>query len=130
MATASQPELYEVDAAVPALKGTRCDVCGSTSFPPMTIGCATCGSDALVSVPLVAAGELYSFATVHLHRAKDIEVPFTIGEISLDDGPLIRAVMTTNDGFAIGDRVVAEWVVVGADDAGTDIVEPRFGRAK
>src|SRR3954454_8548514 len=119
--------LYEVEAAVPVLNGTRCETCGSTYFPPLPIGCATCGSEALVSVTLVAAGELYSFATVHLHRAKDIEAPFTVGEISLDDGPLIRGVMTTNDGFAIGDRVVAEWVVVGADEAGEDIVEPRFG---
>src|ERR1700709_2782258 len=113
MTVPSQAGLYDVDAAVPALNGTRCDTCGSTFFPPLTIGCATCGSQALVAVPLTAAGELYSFATVHRQRAKDIEAPSPGGEISLDDGPLIRGVMTANDGFAIGDRVVAEWVVVG-----------------
>src|SRR4051812_32038999 len=113
MTTPSQTGLYEVNADVPTLNGTRCDACGSTFFPPVAIGCATCGSEALVAVPLTAAGELYSFATVHLHRGKDIEAPFTVGEISLDDGPLIRCLLTANDGFAIGDRVVAEWVVVG-----------------
>jgi uncharacterized protein len=130
MRVPNQAGLYEVDSSVPALIGTRCGTCQATFYPPLTIGCATCGSVALVPVTLGAAGELYSFATVHRHRGKDIETPFTVGEISLDDGPLVRGLMTANDGYAIGDRVVAEWVVVGANEAGEDIVEPRFGTTK
>ncbi len=60
---------------------------------------------------------------------KQIDPVGPVGEIVLDDGPLIRCVMKANNGFAIGDRVAAEWVVVGTDDAGEHIVEPRFARA-
>jgi uncharacterized OB-fold protein len=82
----------------------------------------------LHAVTLAGRGRLHSFATVHLHRGGDIEAPFTMAEIELDDGPVIRATMVANDGFAIGDRVEAEWVVVKVDDDGQETVEPRFGR--
>ena len=129
MAVAAHPGLYDATAPAPVLNGTRCVTCAALFFPPLTLGCAVCGSTALDDTRLAAAGELRSFATVHLHRGNDIEAPFTVGEIVLDDGPVIRALLTSNDGFAIGDRVVAEWVVVGVDDEGVESVEPRFGKS-
>jgi uncharacterized OB-fold protein len=82
----------------------------------------------MAEVDLAARGRLHSFATVYRHRSEDIEAPFTIAEIVLDDGPVIRATMTTNEGFTIGDLVAAEWVVNAVDDADRETVEPRFGR--
>jgi uncharacterized OB-fold protein len=82
----------------------------------------------MAEVDLAARGRLHSFATVHRHRSEEIEAPFTIAEIVLDDGPVIRATMTTNEGFTIGDLVAAEWVVNAVDDADRETVEPRFGR--
>lgn len=128
MARAAHPGLYDVDAPVPVLHGTRCASCGAVFFPPLGIGCAACGSTELNDVALAAEGALHSFATVHLYRGKDIAAPFTVGEIVLADGPVIRATLTSDD-IAIGDRVAAEWAVTGVDEDGVETVEPRFGRA-
>ncbi|MFT3855503.1 MAG: zinc ribbon domain-containing protein [Ilumatobacteraceae bacterium] len=128
MAVAAHRGLYDVDAAVPVLRGTRCGSCGAVFFPPLGIGCAACGSTELADAELAAEGDLHSFATVHLYRGKDVEAPFTVGEIVLAGGPVIRAMLTSDD-IAIGDRVVAEWAVTGVDDDGAEIVEPRFRRA-
>jgi uncharacterized OB-fold protein len=128
MRVPAHPGLYDVSGSPPVLKGTRCGSCGVSFFPPLTIGCEACGSPDVEEMDLAARGRLHSFATVHRHRSGDIEAPFTIAEIVLDDGPVIRATMTTNDGFAIGDLVEAEWVVNAVDDAGRETVEPRFGR--
>ena len=51
------------------------------------------------------AGVLRSVAVVHRHGGGSIEVPFTVGEIALDAGPMVRAVLMGPGPFAIGDRV-------------------------
>lgn len=121
--------LYDVEGSAPILNGSRCGVCSAVFFPPMELGCAACGSSDLIDTHLAATGVLHSFATVHLHRGQDMEAPFTVGEVVLDGGPVVRVILVGNDGHVIGDRVVGEWVVVGVDDADVDIVEPRFGKA-
>lgn len=98
----------------------------------MTVGCEVCGAaeDQLTATPIAAAGTLHSVATVHLHHGKDIEAPFTMAEVKLDDGPLIRATMLdVVDVEAIGQRVEAQWVQTHTDDEGAAIVEPRFARS-
>ena len=95
----------------------------------MTVGCEVCGApeDQLANTPIAAAGTVHSVATVHLHRGKDIEAPFTMAEVKLDDGPLIRATLLEVVEFdAIGRRVEAQWVQTHTDDEGAAIVEPRF----
>jgi uncharacterized OB-fold protein len=125
----AQPGLYDASAAAPTLAGTRCGGCGATFFPSSKIGCVVCGSIDLRDVALTARGHLHSSATVHRHRGDDIETPFSVGEIVLEDGPVIRATMLPNDDAAIGDAVEAQWVVTKVDDAGDETVEPRFGKA-
>lgn len=93
-----------------------------------------CGAldDRLAAITIAAAGTLHSVATVHLHQGKDIEAPFTMAEVKLDDGPLIRATLLEaigdgeSDVDAIGQRVEAQWVQTRTDDEGDTIVEPRF----
>ena len=66
-------------------------------------------------------------ATVHVHRGKDIDAPFTMAEVKLDDGPLIRAtLLDVVDIDVIGRRVEAQWIQTHTDDEGVAIVEPRF----
>jgi hypothetical protein len=66
---------------------------------------------------LVAAGVLYSVATVHHYSGKDIAVPFTMAEVLLDDGPLIRATLVEEVGTSsIGARMHGEWVEVASDE--------------
>ena len=85
--------LYDISADRPVLQGTRCASCNTTFFPALSLGCEVCGSTQLDAIVLEATGVLHSVATVHLYQGHDIEAPFTIGEIQLDAGPLIRATM-------------------------------------
>lgn len=125
--TAAHPKLYRVDHSPPTLIGSRCGNCNATFFPPLGIGCEVCGNTELASVDIPAAGTLHSVATVHLHANDKVQTPFTVGEVSLDAGPLTRALMIEAlDSNAIGRRVSAEWVVIGTDDDGNEIAEPHF----
>ena len=126
---AAQPGLYDPSDTAPQFAASTCAACGTVSFPAMTVGCEVCGAleDQLTDTPIAAAGTLHSVATVHLHRGKDIEAPFTIAEVKLDAGPLIRAtLLEVIDVDAIGQRVEAQWVQTHTDDEGAAIVEPRF----
>ena len=123
----AHPGLYEVDDLV-ALSGTRCRACGTTFFPPLHIGCEVCGApdDQLEDAKLAARGRIHASATVHLHRGRGTEAPFTVAEVVLDDGPIVRALMSTNVEAAVGARVEASWFVTKTDDDGNEFVEPRF----
>ena len=63
---------------------------------------------------------------VHLHGGKDIDAPFVVVEIALDDGPLIRGLLANNtNDDVIGARVSGQWMKR-VDDDGNVSVEPRF----
>jgi hypothetical protein len=126
MRTAAQPTLYSAAGDTPVLSGVRCLSCGYVAFPPYTLGCERCGAagDQLESVPLPAEGTTFSFATVHRQPRGD-GAPYTILEILLDSGPLIRG-LSASDNVAIGQRVRAAWRRREVDEAGNDIVEPVF----
>ncbi len=131
---AAQPSLYSAESAdPPALNGGRCRACGYVFFPPQSYGCESCGAPPqhLEPVTLAGRGTLHSFATVHLHQAKGIEAPFTVGVILLDDGPAIRSILTsrTDEGLRAGDRMISTMVPQGRDDQGREVVELRFQKA-
>ena len=75
--------------------GRRCADCGYVFFPPHDFGCEACGALPERTEPtvLAGAGVLRSFATVHRHGGPSIEAPFVVGEIALDAGPMVRAVI-------------------------------------
>jgi uncharacterized protein len=126
----AQHDLYEAEGAEPSLIASRCSSCGRVAFPAMTIGCDVCGghSELLERMTISASGVLYSVATVHSHQG-DRAAPFTIGEILLDAGPLIRAeVVSGQADLAIEERVEARWQVIRVDEQGHDVVEPVFSR--
>jgi uncharacterized OB-fold protein len=125
----SPTELYSAGPE-PKLNGGRCRACGYIFFPPQSYGCEYCGAsaDQLEPKSLRGTGALASFATVHLHQGKDIEAPFTVGLIVLDDGPAVRAILTqrTDEGLKIGDRMHA--VIVDTDSESGRARELRFGK--
>jgi uncharacterized OB-fold protein len=132
--TAVHSELYSPDSNDnPPLSGGKCRACGYVFFPPQRYGCESCGAppEKLEAVQLAGRGTLHSYATVHLHMGNDIETPFTIGLIVLDDGPAISATLTnrTDEGLAIGDRMQSVLVAAGTDQAGGEMVELRFAKA-
>jgi uncharacterized protein len=122
-------ELF-TSADQPTLNGRRCRACGYVFFPPQAYGCEYCGApaDQLEAKALRGAGSLASFATVHLHQGKEIEAPFTVGLIVLDDGPAVRAILTqrTDEGLKIGDRMRA--VIVDSNSEAGRARELRFSK--
>lgn len=102
------PGLYSIDDGdSPPLEGRRCLDCGYLFFPPHGFGCEACGAlpERVERAALEGAGVLRSLAVVHRHGGGGIEAPFTVGEIALDAGPMVRAVLTGSEALAIGDRV-------------------------
>jgi hypothetical protein len=124
----AHPRLYDPLPDVPVLNGTRCGRCGRAYFPPIGVGCEICGAPAedLLPTTVAATGTVHALAQVHLHHGAP-ETPFTIAEIALDGGPLIRAMVHPESApLSIGVPVAARWNTVGVDDAGAAIVEPAF----
>lgn len=73
------------------LLGMRC-ACGHVAFPRQRFGCERCGRvDGIADVELVARGTVATSATVHLQLNTTPAVPFTVGVIRLEDGPVVRA---------------------------------------
>lgn len=110
-----RPQLWVVaDSGVPRLRGVRCDGCGTTLFPPQGYGCTVCGTfgERLRACEFPAAGTIVSFAEVHRHHGHP--VPFTIADISLDAGPVVRAKLVAGAVPRIGAR--AEGRVIDGED--------------
>lgn len=129
MKVAFHPSLYDPYADTPTLHGVRCRSCLTAFFPPFGVGCEVCGApgEALERALLAAAGIIYSTAVVHHHPGTDIATPFTMAEIQLDAGPLIRATLTGPvPADAIGARVEGRWIPAGADENGDEVTELRF----
>ncbi len=92
----------------PFLIGQQCRHCARVAFPPDPYGCEACGAliDQLEPIELRAAGVVQAVATVHRHHRDVPPTPFTVAAIVLDDGPLLKAVLTDRSSEAdVGDRV-------------------------
>jgi uncharacterized protein len=91
-----KPALYGVAAdGSLTLFGGRCR-CGHTFFPMQTYGCERCGSagEALTPLALAGRGRLATAVTVHMHDDSRRAPPFVVGVIALDDGPVVRTLLT------------------------------------
>lgn len=125
-----KPTLYARtdDDATPVLLGGRCE-CGHVFFPMQTFGCERCGKfgDALQSIPLRGRGTVRSAATVHVHADEKRPVPFVVGTIQLDDGPVIRTLLldAPADRDARGTRVVGVLLPVSTEH-GEQALDLRF----
>ncbi|MGW4353067.1 Zn-ribbon domain-containing OB-fold protein [Nocardia sp. NPDC004582] len=125
MRVAVNPRLYDPLPDDPVLLGCECEVCGRVYFPPIGLGCETCGvgEGRLRARTLRAEGVVFAVAEVGVDPLG--AAPFTVAEIVLDAGPLIRALTDPESPVPrIGDRVAARWRVVRRDDA--ELVEPAF----
>jgi uncharacterized protein len=114
----------------PALIGGRCR-CGHLFFPMQRLGCEKCGAPGaeLAETMLSGSGRLRAHSQVHLHARPYPKAPFTVLEIALDDGPLIRALLDrpTDAGLQNGERMVAAIVHEMRGDSEVDLL--RFRRA-
>ncbi len=130
--TLLKPELYGADAhdgGTVVLHGGRC-TCGHVFFPMQRYGCEKCGRDGddLKPVALKGRGVLAASVTVHMHARPERKAPFTIGTVRLDEGPVVRAVLTGPVADLVPGRlVVATLMPVG--DA-NDALDLRFMAAR
>jgi uncharacterized OB-fold protein len=127
-----KPALYraegsESDPSHPALLGGACE-CGYVFFPMQGYGCERCGSTRLTPRALCGRGKLIASAQVHLHGGKTRQAPFTVGSIALDDGPIVRSLLTADDAaLRPGEQMVARLVAV-VDAEGAERLDLRFMR--
>lgn len=105
--------LGEGDAAL--LWGRHCAACGTDSFPPQDYGCVVCGAhgDTFEARSLPSEGTLLTFTAVQVHETEP--VPFSLGDVELDCGPIVRGKLAANVAPRIGARV--RGVIVTQDSA-------------
>lgn len=78
------------------LEGTICQ-CGHKNFPPRQV-CPKCKENPQHPVNFAGTGKVYSYATVYeAPEGFEEYVPYTVGLIRLDDGPLLSAQLTDVD---------------------------------
>jgi hypothetical protein len=121
-----KPELYD-GGQPPSLRGGVC-TCGYVFFPLQNYGCERCGrfGEDLRPKDLAGRGRLIASATVHLH-SPDRPTPFVVGSIALDDGPVVRTLLTdTPPNLAPGARMETVLVAIDPGEDGAPRVDLRF----
>lgn len=120
--------LFEQGETAPHLRGQRCGNCGRVAFPPNPYGCETCGmsGDAVTDMRLAGRGRLLAFVTTNHANQRDIPVPYTVASIALEDGPVIRALMTTPSDYGLKVNDIVEAVIVAAPSTEGTGQELRF----
>ncbi len=87
---------------------TRCDDCGEFTHPPREL-CRHCQSENVAPFAVSGQGRVDTYTINYQAWAKDMEVPFVIARVALDDAPGV--ILTTNiigcpvDSVRIGDAV-------------------------
>jgi len=77
----------------PILQGGACSACGYIFYPYQTLGCESCGATDCQPCPIEPTGWLVAWATVFVHPDPKRPPPFTVGEVALDAGPVVRAII-------------------------------------
>lgn len=77
-----------------SLVGEVCETCGVKIFPPRDI-CPDCDAPAKTPYTFSGLGEVYSYSTVyHAPEGYEENVPYTVGLVKLEEGPLVTAQLT------------------------------------
>jgi len=133
---ASAPRLPDITAPATAafweaasrhvLVAQRCQACGDVRYPATQI-CPVCWSADQQWERVAATGELYSFVIYHraLDPSKKDDIPYIIGRVVTDDGPIFNVRLDVEPGDAkVGMRVQASW-----DDVTDEVTLLRFEAA-
>jgi hypothetical protein len=96
------------------LSGRTCKRCKLLTIPGEPFACERCGAlrEEHLDTACDSAGRVRAIAVVHRHARKEPTTPFTIVEVELDAGPVIRAQLAGSqlDSASIGSRVVGTLV--------------------
>ena len=85
----------------------RCADCGHWQFYPRPF-CLECGSSALSWQEASGRGRVYSSSETHMAPSPDIETPYVVAVVELDEGPKLMTNIV-NGRCRIGDRVRVRW---------------------
>jgi uncharacterized OB-fold protein len=118
---------FTTDPDAPALLGSRCDRCGTYTFPRETLFCRNpaCESTGFTEVPLSRRGTVWSYTDARYtppapYRAADPYVPFCIAAVELADEKMVvmgqMVADVTVDDLAVGDPVELVVDVLYEDD--------------
>lgn len=93
-----------------------CGACSGVQHPPRAV-CSHCGStDGLTLREATGRGVIDSFTVVHRSPVPDLEVPYVIARVRLDEGAIMLTRLegpTDPDSWHIDDRVAVAWVDLG-----------------
>jgi uncharacterized OB-fold protein len=85
----------------------RCTDCGSHQFYPRPF-CLSCNGQSLEWVQAAGTGTVHARTTVHLQVLPDMEPPYVVALVELDEGPRLVTNLV-EPAPAIGDRVAVSW---------------------
>ena len=90
-----------------------CGACSGVQHPPRAV-CISCGrTDRLAMHAAGGGGVVDSFTVVHRAPVRDLDVPYVIARVRLDEGAILltRLEGRTDPGsWHIDDRVAVDWV--------------------
>ncbi len=109
-----------------SLTAQLCRACSAIQHPPRMV-CINCSdSRHLEQVPISGMGTVDSFTVVHRSPRPELEVPYTIGRVRLNEGPVVLTRLEGSDSWSIGDPVEVGWADL-PDGRALPIFQPREG---
>lgn len=102
------PRIWKKAENGAALIGWACGQCGQRGLPRQYFGCERCGAAGadISESTIPARGVLRSSAAVQRHAVWP--VPFVLGEVELDDGPIVHSFLSSETTWEPGMRVAGD----------------------
>jgi uncharacterized OB-fold protein len=102
------PRIWEKTENGAVLIGWACGQCGQRGLPRQNFGCERCGAPRadISESGISARGVLRSWASVERHAVWP--VPFLLGEVELDDGPIVHSFLSSETAWEPGMRVAGD----------------------
>ena len=101
----------------------RCRECGHHQFYPRPL-CLECETLTPEWVEASGAGSVYSLTTVHLRVIADLDPPYLVALVELEEGPRLLTRLVNHDGTPLSLPVPMSWPV---DLGATTLCSPAIG---
>ncbi|MBA4367143.1 MAG: nucleic acid-binding protein [Desulfobacterium sp.] len=95
------------------LLGLKCRSCGNITCPP-TMVCRKCASFDQEVIQLSGTGKIKTFTTTYVApMGREVEAPYTIVMVALDEGPWISGNLIDIDPARVDMNIIGCWVMLG-----------------